>query len=84
MSYLENRKQFVQCKNCESDMLNVCCGVPQGYLSSYQLKEYNSGILLRVHKFFVGLFIFKKNYQAKICNSYASDIHGENITGIIK
>ena len=30
VSYLENRKQFVQYKNCESDMLNVCCGVPQG------------------------------------------------------
>ena len=30
MSYLENRKQFVQYKNCDSDVLNVCCDVPQG------------------------------------------------------
>ena len=29
-SYLKNRKQFVQYKNCDSEVLNVCCGVPQG------------------------------------------------------
>ena len=30
MSYLENRSQFVQYKNCDSEVLRVCCGVPQG------------------------------------------------------
>ena len=30
VSYLENRKQFVQYKKCESNILNVCCDVPQG------------------------------------------------------
>ena len=30
VSYLENRKQFIQHKNCDSDILNVCCDVPQG------------------------------------------------------
>ena len=29
MSYLENRSQFVQYKNCDSEVLRVCCGVPQ-------------------------------------------------------
>ena len=30
MSYLENRSQFVQYKNCDSEVLSVCCGVRQG------------------------------------------------------
>ena len=30
MSYLENRSQFVQYKNCDSEVVRVCCGVPQG------------------------------------------------------
>ena len=29
VSYLENRSQFVQYKNCDSEVLRVCCGVPQ-------------------------------------------------------
>ena len=29
-SYLENRKQFVNFNNCDSEILNVSCGVPQG------------------------------------------------------
>ena len=29
-SYLENRKQFVNFNNCDSEMLNVSCCVPQG------------------------------------------------------
>ena len=28
-SYLENRKQFVNFNNCDSEILNVSCGVPQ-------------------------------------------------------
>ena len=30
MSYLENRSQFVQYNNCDSEVLEVYCGVPQG------------------------------------------------------
>ena len=30
MCYLENRSQFVQYKNCDSEVLRVCCGVSQG------------------------------------------------------
>ena len=29
-SYLESRKQYVKLENCESDQMNVVCGVPQG------------------------------------------------------
>ena len=29
-SYLQNRKQYVKIGNCESDRLNMVCGVPQG------------------------------------------------------
>ena len=29
-SYLESRKQYVKLQNCESDCMNVVCGVPQG------------------------------------------------------
>ena len=29
-SYLENRKQFVNFNNCDSEILNVLCVVPQG------------------------------------------------------
>ena len=29
-SYLESRKQYVKLQNCESDCINVVCGVPQG------------------------------------------------------
>ena len=28
MGYLEKRKQFAQYKHCNSEVLNVCCGVP--------------------------------------------------------
>ena len=30
VSYLEHRSQFVQYKNCDSEVLRVCCGEPQG------------------------------------------------------
>ena len=30
MSYLENRSQIVQYKNCDSVVLRICCGIPQG------------------------------------------------------
>ena len=30
MSYLENRSQFVHYENCDSEVLKICCGVPQG------------------------------------------------------
>ena len=30
LSYLENRQQFVNFNNCDSEMLNVSCGVPLG------------------------------------------------------
>ena len=30
MSYLENRSEFVHCENCDSEVLKICCGVPQG------------------------------------------------------
>ena len=30
MSYLENRSQFVHCENCDTEVLKICCGVPQG------------------------------------------------------
>ena len=30
LSYLENRQQFVNFNNCDSEILNVSCGVPQG------------------------------------------------------
>ena len=30
MSYLENRSQFVLYKNCDSEVLKIYCGVPQG------------------------------------------------------
>ena len=30
VSYLENMSQFVQYKNCDSEVVRVCCGVPQG------------------------------------------------------
>ena len=68
VSYLENRKQFVQYKNCDSDMLNVCCDVPQGSILEPKLliilsikgkQLWNS---LESSQFFVGIFIFKKNY----------------------
>ena len=29
-SYLSNRKQYVSIDECNSDLLNVLCGVPQG------------------------------------------------------
>ena len=29
MSYLENRIQFVHYENCDSEVLKICCGVPQ-------------------------------------------------------
>ena len=30
VTYLENRSQFVEYKNCDSKVLRVSCGVPQG------------------------------------------------------
>ena len=29
LSYLENKSQFVQYNNCDSEVLGMCCGVPQ-------------------------------------------------------
>ena len=37
LSYLENLKQFAQYKNCDSDILNVCCDVPQGSIIGSKL-----------------------------------------------
>ena len=31
-SYLQNRLQYVTFDNCDSDLLNVICGVPQGLI----------------------------------------------------
>ena len=30
MSSLEHRSQFVHNENCDSEVLKICCGVPQG------------------------------------------------------
>ena len=30
LSYLKNRQQFVNCYNCDTEILNVSCGFPQG------------------------------------------------------
>ena len=37
MSYLENRSQFVHYKNCNSEVLRICCGVPQGSVLGLKL-----------------------------------------------
>ena len=37
MSYLDNRSQFVHYKNCDSEVLKICCGVPQGSVSGLKL-----------------------------------------------
>ena len=29
-SYLSNRKQYISTDNCNTDMENICCGIPQG------------------------------------------------------
>ena len=31
-SYFSNRKQFVNIGGCSSELLDVMCGVPQGYI----------------------------------------------------
>ena len=32
MSYLDNRSQFVHYENCDSEVLKICCVVPQGFV----------------------------------------------------
>ena len=37
MSYLENRSQFVHYNNCDSEVLKISCGVPQGSVLGLKL-----------------------------------------------
>ena len=37
LGYLENRQQFVHFNNCDSEILNVSCGVPHGSILSPNL-----------------------------------------------
>ena len=71
--YLENGKQFVQYKNCESVILNVSCDVPQGsilgpklfiILSIKGIQFWNS--LESSHIFCRNFNFFKNNDKAKI------------------
>ena len=49
---MENRKQFVHYKHCDSDLLNVCCVVPQGSILGPQLCIIYMNDICNVSKLF--------------------------------
>ena len=68
MRYLENRKQFVQHKNCDSAILNVCYGVPHGSILGQKLFIIYMNDICNVSKVFK-LILFVDGTNLFYCDS---------------
>ena len=73
VSYLENRKQFVQYKNCDSDVLNVCYGVPQGSILGPRLFIIVMNDICNVSKVFK-FILFADDTNLFYCDSNLNEL----------
>ena len=73
VSYLENRKLFVQHKNCRSNILNVCYGVPQGSILGLKLFIIVMNDICNVSKVFK-FILFADETNLFYCDSNLNEL----------
>ena len=73
LSYLENRQQFVNFNNCDSEILNVSCGVPRGSILGPKLFVMYINDIYKVSKVFK-LIIFADETNLLCCHSALNEL----------
>ena len=73
MSYLENRSQFVQYKNCDSEVLMVCCGVRQGSILGPKLFIMYINDIFNASKLFK-FILFASDTNMFYCNNDINEL----------
>ena len=73
MSYLENRSQFVQYNNCDSEVLRVCCGVPQGSIVGPKLFIMYINDIYNASKLFK-FILFTDDKNMFYCNTNINEL----------
>ena len=73
VSYLENRSQFVQYKNCDSEVLMVCCGVPQGSILGLKLFMMFINDIVNASKLFK-FILFADDTNMFYCNNDINEL----------
>ena len=83
VGYLENKKQFVQYKNCHSDIPNVCCDVPQGSILGPKLCVIYMNDICNVSKVFK-FILFADDTNLFYCDSNLNKLIRRNNTQLDK
>ena len=73
VSYLENRSQFVQYKNCDSEVLMVWCGVPQGSILGPKLFIMFINDIVNASKLFK-FILFANDMNMFYCNNDINEL----------
>ena len=73
VSYLENRSQFVPYNNCDSEVLMVCCGVPQGSILGPKLFIMYINDIFNASKLFK-FILFADDTNMFYCNNDINEL----------
>ena len=73
LSYLENRQQFVNFNNCDSEIQNVSCGVPQGSILGPKLFIMYINGICKVSKVFK-FILFADDTNLLCCHSDLNEL----------
>ena len=73
VSYLDNRSQFVQYKNCDSEVLRVCCCVPQGSILGPKLFIMYIDDIFNASKLFK-FILFADDTNVFYCNNDINEL----------